>query len=144
MDDLPEHEQMGMILAMMFLAWSDRSLAESELALIESEAQKGGFDEEELIPLFEAVHHSLTPEVIVSYLPSIESRKAAAIGAYMVALADHSLSNVELEAFDALCRALEIPEEERDEIRSFGERELYLAQTHNWRDALLLERLDTT
>ena len=140
MSNFSEHDDLGILLAMVFIAWSDKSLADDELQLIRAEAHDQGLDEQELSLLLQAIYQPPSPEIIATYLPTPQSRKAAAVAAYVAALSDHSLTFAELDAFDRLCEALDLSEAEREEIRDFGDRELRLARAGNWRDALLLER----
>lgn len=142
MSNLLEHEDLGILLAMVFIAWADRSLADDELQLIREEAHDQGLDEEELSALLQTIYQPPSLGTIVSRLPTPQSRKAAAVAAYVTALSDRSLVPAELDAFDRLCEALGLSAAERDEIRTFGERELRLAREGNWGDALFLERLE--
>lgn len=142
MFDPSRHEDLGIILAMVFMSWSDQSLAEQEIQLIREEARNQGLDEEEMGILMEAIYQPPSLETILSYLPKRESRKAAAVAAYISALADHALTPVELDAFDRMCEAFELSASERDEVRTFGDREVNLSKVGDWRDALLLENLE--
>lgn len=106
MSNPTEHEDLGIVLAMVFMSWSDQSLNEQEIQLIREEARNQGLDEEELNLLSQVVHQSPSLETIVSYLPSLESRKAAATAAYVSALVDRTLTLEELKAFDQMCKTL--------------------------------------
>ena len=142
MSTLLEHEDLGILLAMVFLAWSDKSLSEDEIELIRKEVHDQGLSVQEVQLLLQAIYEPPSPETIATYLPTPQSRKAAAAAAHVVALADHSLTFTELDAFDRLCEALGLSAVERDEIRTFGEREIRLAREGRWPDALLLEKLE--
>lgn len=137
------HEDLGISLAMVFISWSDRSLAERELQLVREEARDQGLDEEEMDLLLRAIYEPPSLVTIASYLPTPESRKAAAVAAYVSALSDHTLTFEELDAFDQMCEAFGLSIPERDEIRAFGDREVRLSRTGGWQDAFLLERLES-
>lgn len=137
-----EHEDLGIVLAMVFMSWSDQSVNEQEIQLIREEARNQGLDEEELNLLSQAVHQPPSLDTIVSYLPTLESRKAAATAAYVSALVDHNLTLEELKAFDQMCKTFGLSEVERDEIRAFGDREVPLTKAGDWKDALFLEKIE--
>jgi uncharacterized membrane protein YebE (DUF533 family) len=137
-----EHEDLGIVLAMVFMSWSDLSLNEQEIQLIREEACNQGLDEEELNLLSQMVHQPPSLETIVSYLPTLESRKAAAIAAYVSALVDRTLTLEELKAFDQMCKTFGFSELERDEIRAFGDREIPLTKAGDWKEALFLENIE--
>jgi uncharacterized membrane protein YebE (DUF533 family) len=137
-----EHEDLGIVLAMVFMSWSDQLLNEQEIQLIREEACNQGLDEEELNLLSQMVHQPPSLETIVSYLPTLESRKAAAIAAYISALADRTLTLEELKAFDQMCKSFGFSELERDEIRAFGDREIPLTKAGDWKEALFLENIE--
>ena len=136
-----EHEDLGIVLAMVFMSWSDQSLNEQEIQLIREEARNQGLDEEELNLLSQVVHQPPSLETIVSYLPTLESRKAAATAAYVSALVDRTLTLEELKAFDQMCKTFGLSELERDEIRAFGDREIPLTKAGDWKEALFLENI---
>lgn len=137
-----EHEDLGIVLAMVFMSWSDQSLNEQEIQLIREEARNQGLDEEELNLLSQVVHQPPSLETIVSYLPTLESRKAAATAAYVSALVDRTLTLEELKAFDQMCKTFGLSELERDEIRAFGDREILLTKAGDWKEALFLENIE--
>jgi len=137
-----EHEDLGIVLAMVFMSWSDQSLNEQEIQLIREEARNQGIDEEELNLLNQVVHQPPSLETIVSYLPTLESRKAAATAAYVSALVDRTLTLEELKAFDQMCKTFGLSELERDEIRAFGDREIPLTKAGDWKEALFLENIE--
>ena len=137
-----EHEDLGIVLAMVFMSWSDQSLNEQEIQLIREEARNQGLDEEELNLLSQVVHQPPLLETIVSYLPTLESRKAAATAAYISALVDRTLTLEELKAFDQMCKTFGLSELERDEIRAFGDREIPLTKAGDWKEALFLENIE--
>lgn len=137
-----EHEDLGIVLAMVFMSWSDQSLNEQEIQLIFEESRNQGLDVDELNLLRQALHQPPSLEAIVSYLPTPVSRKAAAIAAYISALADHSLTLEEIETFDQMCKAFGLSELERDEIRAFGDSEIPLTKSGDWKEALFLENIE--
>lgn len=137
-----EHEDLGIVLAMVLMSWSDQSLNEQEVQLIHEEARNQGLDEKELNLLDQAMHHPPSLETIVSYLPTLESRKAAAVAAYISALADRTLTLEELKTFDEMCEVFGLSELERDEIRAFGDREIPLTKAGDWKEALFLENIE--
>lgn len=137
-----EHEDLGIVLAMVFMSWSDQSLNEQEFQLIGEEARNQGLDEEEMNLLNQVVHQPPTLETIVSYLPTLESRKAAATAAYVSALVDRNLTLEESKAFDQMCKTFGLSELERDEIRAFGDREVPLTKAGEWKEALFLENIE--
>jgi uncharacterized membrane protein YebE (DUF533 family) len=137
-----EHEDLGIVLAMVFMSWSDQSLNEQEIQLIREEARNQGLDEEEWNLLSQVVHQPPSLETIVSYLPTLESRKAAATAAYVSALVDRTLTLEELKAFDQMCKTFGLSELERDEIRVFGDREIPLIKAGDWKEALFLENIE--
>ena len=137
-----EHEDLGIVLAMVFMSWSDKSLNEQEIQLIREEALNQGLDEEEMNLLSQVVHQPPSLETIVSFLPTLESRKAAATAAYVSALVDRTLTLEELKAFDQMCKTFELSELERDEIRAFGDREIPLTKAGDWKEALFLENIE--
>jgi hypothetical protein len=136
------HEDLGILLAMVFISWSDQSLTKREIQLIREEARNQGLDEQELNALVQAIYQPPSLETIVSHLPTPESRKAAAVAAYVSALSDHVLAVEELDAFDRMCGVFGLSASERNEIRAFGDREVPLTKVGDWDDALFLERLD--
>ncbi len=142
MSNPTEHEDLGIVLAMVFMSWSDQSLNEQEIQLIREEAHNQGLDEDELNLLTQVVHQSPSLETIVSYLPTRESRKAAATAAYVSALADRTLTLEEFKAFDQMCKTFGLSELERDEIRAFGDREIPLTKAGDWKEALFLENIE--
>ena len=142
MSILTEHEDLGIVLAMVFMSWSDQSLNEQEIQLIREEAHNQGLDEEELNLLSQMVHQPPSLETILSYLPTLESRKAAATAAYVSALVDRTLTLEELEAFDQMCKTFGLSKLERDEVRAFGDREIPLIKAGDWKDALFLENIE--
>jgi uncharacterized membrane protein YebE (DUF533 family) len=137
-----EHEDLGIVLAMVFMSWSDQSLNEQEIQLIREEAHNQGLDEEEMNLLRQVVHQPPSLETIVSYLPTLESRKAAATAAYVSALVDRTLTLEELKAFDQMCKTFGLSELERDEIRAFGDREMPLTKAGDWKEALFFENVE--
>ena len=137
-----EHEDLGIVLAMVFMSWSDQSLNEQEIQLIHEEARHQELDEEELNLLSQVIHQPPSLETIVSYLPTLESRKAAATAAYVSALVDRNLTLEELNAFDQMCKTFGLSELERDEIRAFGDREIPLIKAGDWKEALFLENIE--
>ena len=142
MSTTTEHEDLGIVLAMVFMSWSDQSLNEQEIQLIREEAHNQGLDEEELNLLSQVVHQPPSLETIISYLPTPESRKAAATAAYVSALVDRTLTLEELKAFDQMCKTFGLSELERDEIRAFGDREILLTKAGDWKEALFLENIE--
>ena len=142
MSTLTEHEDLGIVLAMVFMSWSDQSLNKQEIQLIHEEARNQGLDEDELNLLSQVIHQSPSLETIVSYLPSLESRKAAATAAYVSALVDRTLTLKELKAFDQMCKTFGLSELERDEIQAFGDREIPLTKAGDWKKALYLENIE--
>lgn len=137
-----EHEDLGIVLAMVFMSWSDQLLNEQEIHLIREEALNQGLDEEELNLLSQLVDQPPSLETIVSYLPTLESRKAAATAAYVSALVDRTLTIEEFKAFDQMCKTFGLSELERDEIRAFGDREIPLTKAGEWKEALFLENIE--
>lgn len=137
-----EHEDLGIVLAMVFMSWSDQSLDEQEIQLIREEARDQGLDEDELNLLSQVIHQPPSLETIVSYLPTLESRKAAATAAYVSALVDRTLTLEELKAFDQMCETFGLSELERDAIRAFGDHELPLTEAGDWEKALFLENIE--
>lgn len=137
-----EHEDLGIVLAMVFMSWSDQSLNEQEIQLINEEAHNQGLDEDELNLLSQAIDQPPSLETIVSYLPTLVSRKAAAVAAYISALADRTLTLEELETFDQMCKTFGLSEFDRDEIRAFGDREIPLTKAGDWKEALFLENIE--
>jgi uncharacterized membrane protein YebE (DUF533 family) len=137
-----EHEDLGIVLAMVFMSWSDQSLNEEEIQLIREEARNQELDEEELNLLSQVVHKPPSLETILSYLPTLESRKAAATAAYISALVDRTLTLEESKVFDQMCKTFGLSELERDEIRAFGDREIPLTKTGDWKEALFLENIE--
>ena len=142
MSTLTEHEDLGIVLAMAFMSWSDQSLNEQEIQLIREEASNQGLDEDELNLLSQVIHQQPSLETIVSYLPTLESRKAAATAGYVSALVDRTLTLEELQAFDQMCKTFGLSELERDEIRAFGDREIPLTKAGDWKEALFLENIE--
>ena len=142
MSTLTEHEDLGIVLAMVFMSWSDQSLNKQEIQLIHEEARNQGLDEDELNLLSQVIHQQPSLETIVSYLPTLESRKAAATAGYVSALVDRTLTLEELKAFDQMCKTFGLSELERDEIRAFGDREIPLTKAGDWKEALYLENIE--
>ena len=142
MSILTEHEDLGIVLAMVFMSWSDQLLNEDEIQLIREESRNQGLDEEELNLLSQVVHQPPSLETIVAYLPTLDSRKAAATAAYVSALVDRTLTLEELEAFDQMCKTFGLSKLEQDEIRAFGDREIPLTKAGDWNEALFLENIE--
>ena len=142
MSNPTEHEDLGIVLAMVFMSWSDQSLNKQEIQLIHEEARNQGLDEDELNLLSQVIHQQPSLETIVSYLPTLESRKAAATAGYVSALVDRTLTLEELKAFDQMCKIFGLSELERDEIRAFGDREIPLTKAGEWKEALFLENIE--
>lgn len=142
MSILVGHEDLGIVLAMVFMSWSDQTLSEQEIQLIHEEARNQGLDEEELNLLDQVIHQPPSLETIVSYLPTLEARKAAVTAAYISALADRTLTSEELQAFDQMCKIFGLSELERDEIQAFGDREIPLTKAGDWKEALFLENIE--
>ena len=94
---------------MVFMSWSDQSLNEQEIQLIREEARNQGLDEEELNLLSQVVHQPPSLEAILSYLPTLESRKAAATAAYVSALVDRKLTLEELKHLTKCAKLLDFP-----------------------------------
>lgn len=117
---------LGILLAMIFMSWSDEKLSENDISLIEGRARDEGLDEQEANMLMQAIVQPPLLETVVSYLPTPESRKAAATIAYLTALSDSVLASKELAAFDKMCEALQISQSDRDEIRKLGEGQIRL------------------
>jgi uncharacterized membrane protein YebE (DUF533 family) len=137
-----EHEDLGIVLAMVFMSWADQSLSKEEIKLINEEAQNQGLDGDELKILDTLLYQPPSLETIASYLPTLISRKAAATAAYILALVDRTLTLGEIDAFDQMCTAFGLSKLDQDEIRDFGDRELPLTKSGDWKDALFLERLE--
>lgn len=137
-----EHEDLGIVLAMVFMSWADQSLSKEEIKLINEEAQNQGLDGDELKILDALLYQPPSLETIASYLPTLISRKAAATAAYISALVDRTLTLEEIDAFDKMCKAFGLSKLDQDEIRDFGDRELPLTKSGDWKDALFLERLE--
>lgn len=136
-----EHEDLGIVLAMVYMSWADQSLTEQEVELIRQEAHNQGLDEQELNILAQVIHEPPSLETIASYLPTLESRKAAATAAYISALVDHTLASEELEVFNQMCDMFGLSASEREEIQAFGNREVPLTKAGDWQEALFLENL---
>lgn len=125
---------LGILLAMVFMSWSDKQISEEELQLIQEKAKDEGLDEQEVSILMQATIQPPLLETIVSYLPTPESRKAAATIAYLVAWSDSVLTAQELDAFNTMCAALGLSSSERDEIRELGDRKIRREQAQNDRE----------
>ncbi len=117
---------LGILLSMVFMSWSAESITDTERDLIIKRAQDEGLDEHEVNMLLRATVQPPLLENIVSYLPTPESRKAAATIAYLTALSDSVLTVSELQAFDLICGALGLSEKDRKEIRTLGEQQVGL------------------
>ena len=48
----------------------------------------------------------------------------------------------EIETFDQMCKAFGLSELERDEIRAFGDSEIPLTKSGDWKEALFLENIE--
>jgi hypothetical protein len=57
-------------------------------------------------------------------------------------LVDRNLTLEELKAFDQMCKTFGLSGAERDEIRAFGDREVPLTKSGDWKDALFLEKIE--
>ncbi len=124
------------------MSWSDQSLNEQEIQLIREEARNQGLDEEELHLLSQVICQPPSLETIVSYLPSLEARKAAATAAYISALIDRNLTIEEIKTFYQMCKTFGLSELEWEEIRAFGDREIPLTKAGDWKGALFLENIE--
>ena len=122
---------LGILLAMIFMSWSDEDLTATDVQLLRERARDDGLEEKDVKVLTEALLQPPLLETIVSYLPSHEARKAAATAAYLVALDDEVLTLDELHAFDEMCTALGLTAEEREEIRALGRKSKRLNRTTN-------------
>lgn len=111
---------LGILLAMIFMSWSDENITESDIKLLEERARDEGLDEEEVAILLQATFKPPLLENIVSFLPTHDSRRAAATVAYLTAISDNVLSSNEFKAFDKMSEALGLNESERNDIRKLG------------------------
>lgn len=117
------HEDLGILLAMLYMAWSDRALSQDELKLVAQEVGDQGLSKQETKILADAVVEGQpTLEDIKKYLSSEEARKAAITAACLVAYSDKAIRFEELDAFDELCVALNITDEEKMEIKDYADR----------------------
>lgn len=115
---------LGLLLSMVFMSWSDSKLSDSEKQLLEIRARDEGLDEQDVNILMQAAIEAPLLETIEAYLPTAESRKAAATAAYLTALNDNILTEEELLAFEKMCEALGLSEAERQDVRKLGEQQL--------------------
>ena len=111
---------LGVFLAMIYMSWQDKSLAEQELQLIQTEIDNQNLNEEELNTIRAAMFKPPTIQEMAMQLPTHESRKLAVTAAYLVTLADNALTIEELHAFDNMCRYFNISLEEQESIHLFG------------------------
>ncbi len=111
---------LGILLAMIFMSWSDQNITENDIKLLEERARGEGLEEEEVAILLQATFKPPLLENIVSFLPTHNSRRAAATVAYLTAISDNVLSSNEFKAFDKMCEALGLNESERHDIRQLG------------------------
>jgi len=121
----PEEElDLGILLAMVFMSWSDERLSENEQNLLESRARDEGLEESEIRLLHEAKSKPPLLNTIVPYLPTKEASKAAATIAYLTALSDSVVTDKEKQAFEKMCDALGLSDEEREDILQLGEQRI--------------------
>lgn len=122
--DASEDLDLGVLLAMVFMSWSHESLSDAERQLLETRARDEGLEEDEVRALREAMQTRPLLETIASYLPTRESRKAAATIAYLTALSDSIITESERAAFEKMCDVLGISLGERDDILMLGEQRI--------------------
>ncbi len=113
---------LGILLAMVFMSWAGEPISAEESRILERRAQDAGLDPKDVAVLRQAAAQPPLLETVVAYLPTPEARRAAATVAYLVALSDNVLTLAELQAFDQMCTALGLSAEERQAIRTLGER----------------------
>jgi len=115
---------LGILLAMVFMSWSDHKLTEEEVQLIERRARDEGLDEQEVNLLMRSTVRPPLVETIAHYLPTLESRRAAATVAYLSAISDDKVTEKECEAFGHICDALGLPEQDRQDIQKLAGKSL--------------------
>jgi len=115
---------LGILLAMVFMSWSDHKLTEDEINLIERRARDEGLDEQEVNLLMRATVHPPLVETIANYLPTMESKKAAATIAYLSAISDNKVTARECEAFGRICDALGLQDKDRKDIQALASKSL--------------------
>ncbi len=115
---------LGILLALVFMSWSDENLSAEEIQLLKKRARDEGLEENEVKMLHEATLRPPLLETIATYLPTPESRNAAATVAYLTALTDSILTENELAAFDKMCQTLQLSQTERKNILRLGEQRI--------------------
>ncbi|MFQ5640214.1 MAG: RNA-binding domain-containing protein [bacterium] len=108
---------LGILLAMVFMSWSESEITEEDIRLLETRAEDEGLEERDVAILRQSIHQPPLLTTIASYLPTPESKRAAATIAYLTALSDNELTEKELSAFEKMCRELGLSQTEQDEIR---------------------------
>jgi len=119
---------LGILLAMAFMGWSDKSLAWRELLLILEEARQLEFDEAKIDHLLHAIINPPALKEIAAYLPTEELRIIAAEAACTIALADRVLTIEEITTFKQMCEAFELSSTQMGEIRSACEQRVLLLE----------------
>ena len=107
---------LGVLLAMVYMGWSDKTLTESEFQLIRGEAQRYELDKKKMEILLKAIYDPPNMDQILSYLPDRESKKIAATAVFAMAWSDNAVSSEELHVFDRMCEIFDLSDKEQEEI----------------------------
>lgn len=137
--ELGPHDDLGILLAMAYIAWADDSLARAELDLILEEAADQGLDEAEQRTLRDALLERPTAEAIAARLTTDDARRAALYAGHVTAWADARVERTELQALDALGEALGLDASARADVEQAATATVRNAQHGHWQQALLLE-----
>lgn len=141
MESPASHQDLGILLSMLYVAWADDELSASELATLKAEIADQGLDEAEARMVYEALPDPPPPEAIARFLPEPESRLAALSAAYVMAFADASLAVSEMHRLDELARAFSISEAKHERVRALAFRQVQYAHQGRWQEALFLENI---
>ena len=137
-----EHDDLGILLAMIFAAWADGRITHDEIQLVREEIADQGLDQLELSIAREALLEPPTAERVARLFTTDDARMAGLLAAHITVLSDANLAFDEIRALSDLGDAMGLGEEAQAEVRQFAEREAGLIRAKDWEGTLLLERMD--
>lgn len=139
--ELGTHDDLGITFAMIYVAWADGALAQTELALIAQEAADQGLDGDELAMLKDALLSRPSAADVAALLSTIDARKAALYAAHATVWADQRVELVELDALTELAAAFGLSASDHNEVSTAARRTMEQARAGAWAPALLVEEI---
>lgn len=122
--ELGLNDDLGIVLAMVYVAWADDVLTKSELDAIVEEAADQGLDEQELLAVKDAITNSPEPDEISRLLSTSDAKKAALSAAYAVSYADAAVDFREVDALKTLARAFQLCDADVEQVSAFARQTL--------------------